>query len=157
MFVRIAIGLLSLSWALQSSGMDVERPADLKLVPPSADVPEPCATFFSATGWGKAKWDSGRSGELWVETISPDCTAQVVYVFGPLGKNPGGHARVSGARIEGRFLAFVLTLEHQGREVVADVRYEAGKAHSDGRPLLFGSWRGRSGGQTFITLEKGAP
>ncbi len=71
--------LLSIpSWAAN----DAPVPGDLVLIPPTSDVPEECARFFSDDGWGRAVWDSGRAGRLYVEKIEPDCTAQVIYSFG---------------------------------------------------------------------------
>ena len=157
MTVRLIFLATSLMLGLPALAADHTRPSDIKVAPLSADVPAHCAEFYSETGWGKAIWDSGRYGELWVESISSDCTAQVVYVFGPRGQQPGGYLRVSDAKIKGKYLTFVLDLEYLGQRVVADVRYESAKAYSDKRPLLMGRWAGRSGGSTtYITLEKGA-
>lgn len=146
------VGLLCVGFAWA----EPDRPADIAVVPPTPDVPANCAEFSSADGWGRAKWTSGRSGELWVEEVRADCSARVVYVFGELGNNlPGGHFRIDSANITGNTLSFVLDAEYLGRKMVADVRYRLFQAQTDNRPILIGDWVGRSGGSTSITLEKG--
>lgn len=152
LFVAIA-GLFSAGLAWSES----DRPADIAVVPPSPDVPANCAEFSSVDGWGRAKWSSGRSGELWVEAVRVDCSARVVYVFGALGSSrPGGHYRIEHARINDNTLSFVLDVEYLGSRTVADVRYRLFRAKTDNRPILIGDWVSRSGGSASITLEKGA-
>ena len=154
--VRFMTFLMLTTISFAAFSTEVNRPQDMQFTAPTVDVPVNCAEFFSPTGWGRARWDSGRTGELWIENVSPDCTAQVVYVFGPIGQRPGGYLRVTDAEIERQMLRFVLDLEYQGRRVVADVRYEMAKAHSDGRPILIGTWAERGGSRASIVLEKGA-
>ena len=123
----VLVALISVpSWAAG----DAPVPDDLVLVAPSPDVPEECARFFSESGWGRATWDSGRAGRLYVEKIEPDCTAQVIYSFGSYSETkPGGYARIKGAKITGDLLTFLLEINYLGKDIRADVKYRYGTAY----------------------------
>jgi hypothetical protein len=60
-----------------------------------ATVPEPYRRFLGA--WSDAAWDPNSCAALIVESIDPDGTASITYVYGPLGSGP----RVSGGVLHG--------------------------------------------------------
>ena len=86
----------SLLPSLLAAAQEVPRSTDVRVQEPSADVPISCRAFSG--GWGNGKWSDGRTGELWVEKINSDCTAEVVYGWGPLPSSRshpnGGFRRV---------------------------------------------------------------
>ena len=55
-------------------------PANIAIRKPQSDVPARCAALAGA--WGGARWDGKRSAEVWVESVSRDCDASVVYARG---------------------------------------------------------------------------
>lgn len=113
---------------------EVAVPSDLKLEQPTADVPAPCAVFFSPGGWGEGKWDDMRPGKLWIEKINPDCSAQVVYSYGswPGRGDPPGYFRV----FDGRIADATRTIQFKINQVPVTVVY---KLHDDSG--LKGVWK----------------
>jgi hypothetical protein len=56
-----------------------------------AMVAEPYRRFLGA--WSDAAWDANTCAALIVQSIAPDGTASIIYVYGPLGSGapgPGG-------------------------------------------------------------------
>lgn len=72
---------VALMWNVTDALAEVVRPNDLRVTKPTADVPHACANYSG--GWSGQASD-GRKLEFWVEKVNPDCSAQVVYVWGPL-------------------------------------------------------------------------
>jgi hypothetical protein len=67
-----------------------EQNVSYRLVEPSI-VPEPYRRFLGV--WSDAAWDAKTCAALIVDTIDPDGTASLIYVYGPLGSSarlPGG-------------------------------------------------------------------
>lgn len=88
---------------------EVARPSNLKVAGVEAGTPPECAAFFHQEGW-EGLWDNQRPHELWIESVRPDCTAQVVYSFGARpGKNDiPGYFRIKNAEIKGDTMSFNL-------------------------------------------------
>lgn len=90
-------------------------PADLQVVRPANNVPKPCAAFSG--GWRYVQGFGDRALEIWVERISAQCEAAMIYAW---GEDKGsrivkeaGYRRISG-RIENGTLKFDLT-DFKGR------------------------------------------
>lgn len=67
-------------------------PKRLRPVPTSAQVPQNCRSFIGA--WGKGRWLSGGPAhELWVLEVSVDCSAKILYAWGPFANDQGGYVR----------------------------------------------------------------
>jgi hypothetical protein len=69
---------------------------------PRADVPERYRRFLGI--WSDAAWDPRTCAALIVENITPDGTASIVYVYGPLGDSstePGGTLHGTGVIRDG--------------------------------------------------------
>ena len=64
-----------------------EQPVAVQLGDPAA-VPERFRPFIGI--WSDASWTPQLCAALIVEQITPDGTATIVYVFGPMGANPRG-------------------------------------------------------------------
>jgi hypothetical protein len=67
-----------------------EQNVSYRLAEPST-VPEPYRGFLGV--WSDAAWDANTCAALIVDTIDPDGTASIIYVYGPLGssaRSPGG-------------------------------------------------------------------
>ena len=150
-FLRSAIQGSLLLWpAFALAAGDVPRPRDISLTPPSADVPADCSVFFDAGGWGKGKWDKRRPGELWVERVRPDCTADVIFGWGdaPGSSRKGGFVRVSDAQILGGRLRF-----HVSEPSTAEVVYDL----IDDGASLQGVYKATGGEENaYIKLYRGA-
>ncbi|MEN9560238.1 MAG: hypothetical protein RLZZ502_1449 [Pseudomonadota bacterium] len=58
----------------------VRLPKDIAISKPASHVPRACAAFSG--GWGRARWGDLRTVEVWVEEVSPDCQAKIVYALG---------------------------------------------------------------------------
>lgn len=58
----------------------VRLPAEVAIRPAQPDVPMACAKLVGA--WGRARFDGTRSAEVWVESMTRDCAATVVYARG---------------------------------------------------------------------------
>ena len=61
----------------------------------AATVPETYRRFLGA--WSDAAWDPNTCAALIVESVDPDGTVSIIYVYGPLGSN----ARVPGGILHG--------------------------------------------------------
>jgi hypothetical protein len=61
---------------------DFLRPLNVDVFAPEDNVPETCARFFSATGWGNGAWNENRPHELYVTQMDFDCNVDVLYGFG---------------------------------------------------------------------------
>jgi hypothetical protein len=119
--------MVSIFMPADSAVAEIARPSDLSLKTPSQLVPPDCALFFSAVGWGKAKWDGGRDSELWVEEIREDCSATVVYAWGAEGKHSSGYTRVQNATIEDGTLTVPLNFPQWKLWAVATFKFEDSK------------------------------
>ena len=67
-----------------------EQNVSYRLADPST-LPEHYRRFLGA--WSDAAWDANTCAALIVESVDPDGTASVIYVYGPLGSSshaPGG-------------------------------------------------------------------
>jgi len=67
-----------------------EQSVSYRIADPST-VPESYRRFLGA--WSDAAWDANTCAALIVDSVRPDGTASIIYVYGPLGSNtrvPGG-------------------------------------------------------------------
>ena len=64
-----------------------EQPVTVQLADPGA-VPERFRPFVGI--WSDASWTPQLCAALIVERVTPDGTAAIVYVFGPMSANPRG-------------------------------------------------------------------
>lgn len=74
----------------QSGRVFCEQNVSFRLADP-ASVPEQYRRFLGV--WSDAAWDIKTCAALIVENVSPDGTAKIIYVYGPLGSAstvPGG-------------------------------------------------------------------
>jgi hypothetical protein len=74
----------------QAGRVFCEQSVSYRLADP-ATVPERYRRFLGA--WSDAAWDANTCAALIVESVDPDGTASVIYVYGPLGsssRTPGG-------------------------------------------------------------------
>lgn len=138
----------------------VSLPADISIRPAAPDVPVACARLLG--GWGRARIEGVRSAEVWVESMTRDCTATVVYARGgdsgdrtaPSFERVSGTVRDGGLKLqlaneaslrisvtEDKALRFVwqradrkaeIELERISRDPVADVDNFALEERDDG-------------------------
>jgi hypothetical protein len=71
-----------------------EQNVSYRLADPST-VPDPYRRFLGV--WSDAAWDANTCAALIVDTIDPDGTASIIYVYGPLGSS----ARLRGGVLHG--------------------------------------------------------
>lgn len=95
---------------INASAQTFLLPSDIKTEKPSAEVPAPCARFFSETGWGQGNWGGVLPNQVWLERINPDCSVQVLYAWGnaPTWRIAAGYSRVNGVIVDNQ-LSFVLS------------------------------------------------
>ena len=71
-----------------------EQSVSYRIADPST-VPESYRRFLGA--WTDAAWDANTCAALIVDSVRPDGTASIIYVYGPLGSN----TRVLGGVLHG--------------------------------------------------------
>jgi hypothetical protein len=75
-----------------------EQSVAVQFADPNA-VPEPFRPFIGI--WSDASWTPLQCAALIVEQATPDGTATIVYVFGPMGTNPRPSGGVGGGILHG--------------------------------------------------------
>jgi len=63
-----------------------DQPVTIRLADRAA-IPDPYRPFIGI--WSDAAWNPQLCAALVVESVQPDGTASILYVFGPMGSNTG--------------------------------------------------------------------
>jgi hypothetical protein len=71
----------------ESGRVFCEQSVSYRIADP-ATVAEPYRRFLGA--WSDAAWDADTCAALIVQSVQPDGTASIVYVYGPLGSGAAG-------------------------------------------------------------------